>query len=200
LRVEFNDNFKDFLDTLDTILPRPEALPYVKLAKPLGLIKIKKESLNPPVSIKEYVPGEGFYYLGRSYRLKLVENIKNESPLKLHQSRFELHRSPQSQGREHFINWYTLHLQAILDRQINNLIHRIGASPTSVKIRDLGYIFSYYGHNCDINFHWRVAMLPRCAIAYLVTHELVHLIEPNHNNAFWDRVGVDIAKLSPGAR
>lgn len=39
LRVEFNDNFKDFLDTLDTILPRPEALPYVKLAKPLGLIK-----------------------------------------------------------------------------------------------------------------------------------------------------------------
>ena len=26
------------------------------------------------------------------------------------------------------------------------------------------------------------------AIAYLVTHELVHLIEPNHNNAFWDRV------------
>jgi type I restriction enzyme R subunit len=39
LRVEFNDTFKDFLDTLDTILPRPEALPYVKDAKKLGLIK-----------------------------------------------------------------------------------------------------------------------------------------------------------------
>ena len=39
LRVEFADKLKDFLQTLDTILPRPEALPYVKDAKKLGLIK-----------------------------------------------------------------------------------------------------------------------------------------------------------------
>ncbi|MEG3918503.1 HsdR family type I site-specific deoxyribonuclease [Microcoleus sp. T3_A4] len=42
LRVEFNNYLKDFLDTLDTILPRPEArYPYnfVQDAKKLGLIK-----------------------------------------------------------------------------------------------------------------------------------------------------------------
>jgi len=42
LRVEFNNYLKDFLDTLDTILPRPEArYPYnfVKDAKKFGLIK-----------------------------------------------------------------------------------------------------------------------------------------------------------------
>lgn len=39
LRVEFADKLKDFLETLDTVLPRPEALPYVKDAKKLGLIK-----------------------------------------------------------------------------------------------------------------------------------------------------------------
>jgi len=60
LRVEFNDTFKDFLDTLDTILPRPEALPYVKDAKKLGLIKksvadlYRDEKLNL-VSAKEKV-------------------------------------------------------------------------------------------------------------------------------------------------
>ena len=60
LRVEFNDTFKDFLDTLDTILPRPEALPYVKNAKKLGLIKksvadlYRDEKLNI-VSAKEKV-------------------------------------------------------------------------------------------------------------------------------------------------
>jgi hypothetical protein len=31
-------------------------------------------------------------------------------------------------------------------------------------------------------------MLPRSLIEYVVVHELVHLIEPNHTNAFWDRV------------
>jgi type I restriction enzyme R subunit len=60
LRVEFNDTFKDFLDTLDTILPRPEALSYVKDAKKLGLIKksvadlYRDEKLNL-VSAKEKV-------------------------------------------------------------------------------------------------------------------------------------------------
>ncbi|WP_445300158.1 M48 metallopeptidase family protein [Microcoleus sp. D3_18_C4] len=31
-------------------------------------------------------------------------------------------------------------------------------------------------------------MLPRVMIEYVVIHELVHLIEPHHTNAFWDRV------------
>lgn len=63
LRVEFNNYFKDFLDTLDTILPRPEARypdNFVKDAKKLGLIKksvadlYRDEKLNI-VSAKEKV-------------------------------------------------------------------------------------------------------------------------------------------------
>jgi type I restriction enzyme R subunit len=63
LRVEFNNYLKDFLDTLDTILPRPEARsPYnfVQDAKKLGLIKksvadlYRDEKLNI-VSAKEKV-------------------------------------------------------------------------------------------------------------------------------------------------
>jgi type I restriction enzyme R subunit len=63
LRVEFNDYFKDFLNTLDTILPRSEARqPYnfVRDAKKLGFIKkavadlYRDEKLNI-VSAKEKV-------------------------------------------------------------------------------------------------------------------------------------------------
>jgi type I restriction enzyme R subunit len=63
LRVEFNNYLKDFLDTLDTILPRPEArYPYnfVQDAKKFGLIKksvadlYRDEKLNI-VSAKEKV-------------------------------------------------------------------------------------------------------------------------------------------------
>lgn len=39
LRVQFNHLFKAFLDSLDAVLPRPEALPFVKDAKQLGYIK-----------------------------------------------------------------------------------------------------------------------------------------------------------------
>ena len=52
---------------------------------------LKKESFNSPTCVKEYVSGEGFYYLGRSYLLKLVDEVKRQPSLKLYQSRFQLH-------------------------------------------------------------------------------------------------------------
>ena len=45
LRAEFTVKLKQFLDTLDLVLPRPEGLPYVKDAKQLGLIYTEARSL-----------------------------------------------------------------------------------------------------------------------------------------------------------
>jgi type I restriction enzyme R subunit len=41
LRARFTVTLREFLQTLNTILPRPEALPYVDDAKQLGLIRTK---------------------------------------------------------------------------------------------------------------------------------------------------------------
>jgi predicted metal-dependent hydrolase len=76
----------------------------------------------------------------------------------------------------------------MLDTQIAALVNRVGASPRSVQVRELGYRWGSCGHKGDLYFHWRVGMLPRTMIEYVVVHELVHLIEPHHTNAFWDRV------------
>jgi predicted metal-dependent hydrolase len=147
---------------------------------------IKKESYRAPTGTKTYLPGEGFYYLGRSYRLRLVDTAK--TPLQLYQSRFELVRSQQHRGQEHFIQWYRTHLHPHLETTINPLINRVGASPRSLQVRELGYRWGSCSPRNDLYFHWRVAMLPRSMIEYIVVHELVHLIEPHHNRAFWDRV------------
>jgi len=77
--------------------------------------------------------------------------------------------------------------ESILDTQIAAVVDRLEASPRSVQVRDLGYRWGSCGHKGDLYFHWPVAMLPRTMIEY-VAHELVHLIEPNHNHAFWDRL------------
>jgi predicted metal-dependent hydrolase len=149
---------------------------------------IEKESLNPPIPAKEYVSGEGFYYLGRSYSLKLVDGVEGKPPLRLYQSRFELQQEALAHGREAFIRWYCDRLPSILDTQIAALGDRLEVSPCSVQVRDLGYRWGSCGHKGDLYFHWRVAMLPRSMIEYLAIHEMVHLIEPHHNHAFWDRV------------
>jgi predicted metal-dependent hydrolase len=149
---------------------------------------IQKESFKPPADTKEYVPGEGFYYLGRSYRLTLVNRKLGQPPLRLYRSRFELLRSQQNRGQELFIQWYRRHLQPHLESTIKALVNRVGASPRSLQVRELGYRWASCGHQGDLYFHWRVAMLPRAMIEYVVVHEMVHLIEPRHTSSFWERV------------
>ena len=168
------------IETLEKIVNEKRYWIYSKL--------LKKESLNPPVGVKEYVCGEGFYYLGRSYRLKLVDGVKRQPPLKFYQSRFELHREEQLRGRECFVKWYGDRLRPILNTYIPAFVNHIGAFPRSVQVRELGYRWGSCGHKGDLYFHWRVAMLPRTMIEYVVVHEMVHLIEPHHTHAFWDRV------------
>ena len=42
---------------------------------------------------------------------------------------------------------------------------------------------------CDservISFNWRLVMMPPSIIDYVVVHELAHIMEMNHSNAFW---------------
>jgi len=63
---------------------------YTKLAS--------KALLAWPHREPEYVPGEGFAYLGRWYRLRYVDAPaeRTELPLRLLQGRFHLHRDAQA--------------------------------------------------------------------------------------------------------
>lgn len=168
------------IETLEKVVDEKRLWIYSKL--------LKKESLNLPTAVKKYVSGEKFYYLGRSYRLKLIDSVKGQPSLRLYQSRFELQREAQARGREEFIKWYGDRLPKILDTQIAVCVKGIGASPRSVQVRELGYRWGSCGHKGDLYFHWRVAMLPPAMMEYVVVHELVHLIEPHHERAFWDKL------------
>ena len=39
-----------------------------------------------------------------------------------------------------------------------------------------------------IRIHWATMLMPPSIVDYILVHELVHLIEPNHSSAFWQRV------------
>ena len=44
----------------------------------------------------------------------------------------------------------------------------------------------------NLNFHYRIALLPEPLADYLIVHELCHLGQMNHSQAFWDLVGQTI--------
>lgn len=138
---------------------------------------------------KKYVTGEGFFYLGRKYRLKLIYNEPNKSePLKFRDGRFLLNNGKAKQGHELFVKWYSKRGQQWLEKKVLQLSTRVAKKPNSIQVRDLGYRWGSCTKQNQLLFHWRTILLPPERIEYLILHELVHLIEHSHNQRFYDRL------------
>jgi predicted metal-dependent hydrolase len=147
----------------------------------------EKETRQQPARAKEYVSGEGFSYLGRSFRLLLVKD--QEAPLKLSGGRFRLREDYAPRGREAFIHWYIQRARPWLAQRLQGWSSRVGVATDSIDIRDLGYRWGSCSKGGTLNFHWATMQLPPTVIDYVIVHELVHLIEANHTPLFWQHVG-----------
>ena len=137
---------------------------------------------------KEYVSGEDFKYLGRSYRLKVVQS--KEERVKLQCGYLELFvkdRSDLERKRNLVYEWYhekaTLYFFNIL-QEFNNIVKQ---DIKSVKIRQMKTRWgSCNPYKSYINLNIELIKKPRACIEYVVFHELVHLLYPDHSKKFYD--------------
>lgn len=140
---------------------------------------------------KEYVSGEGFYYRGRKYRLKLLDEpqpVRNGERLRFQSGRFLMPRKLAPKGREIFFGWYGKRAAEWIPKRVQLLQGRVGVQSESIEIRDLGFRWGSCTENGKLLFHWRLILLPPERIDYLILHELVHLHEHNHSPAFYERL------------
>ena len=151
---------------------------YKKLAE--------KEALRPPVVMKEYVSGEGFPYLGRSYRLLLVD--AQPVPVKLEAGRLKMRRSAATNGRAHMVNWYRVRAQPWLSERAERIAARVGVTPSGIHVQDLGYRWGSCSRGEKLNFHWKTILLPPRIAEYILAHELVHIRTPHHTLEFWKKL------------
>ncbi|MCA9593753.1 MAG: M48 family metallopeptidase [Myxococcales bacterium] len=177
----------------ELVLSAPETCPLKKME---GFVREKrfwiytklaeKEALLKDAPTKEYVSGEGFPYLGRGYRLLLVD--RQDVPVKLDRGRFKMRRGVAATGRAAMVAWYAEHALAWLPQRVGRLAGRVGVEPGKVVVKDLGFRWGSCGKDATLNFHWRTILLPPRIIEYIVVHELAHLHEPHHTPEFWLRV------------
>jgi hypothetical protein len=140
-----------------------------------------KEESTPKALAPEYVTGETFSYLGRRYRLVLVD--AQQAALDFDGARFLLRRDARP-ADVHFRQWYIATGKDWLAKRIDLLRRRTGPAPTRVLVRDLGYRWGSCGRDGALYVNWRVLQLPVRLVDYVLVHELCHLVEPSHNRAF----------------
>jgi predicted metal-dependent hydrolase len=142
-----------------------------------------KEGLAPKHRGPEFVSGESFSYLGRSYRLAI--GAEQEESLRFDGRRFYLRRDARMGASEHFRRWYISAGKDWLARRVQWLARTTGRSPTCIEVRDLGFRWGSCGRSGGALFNWRLLQLPVRLVDYVIVHELTHLIEPHHGPTFW---------------
>jgi predicted metal-dependent hydrolase len=66
---------------------------------------------------------------------------------------------------------------------------RLGRKPTSLRIGDQKTLWGSCSSRGAISLNWRLVAAPPAVFEYVVVHELCHLVERNHGEAFWQLVG-----------
>lgn len=142
-----------------------------------------KQELAPKGREPEYVSGENFHYLGRAYRLVLV--ARQRAPLAFDGWRFGLRKDARSAAPEHFRRWYIGTGSEWVTRRTHFLMRKMGAEPSKIELRDLGFRWGSCGNSGAVLLNWPLLQLRVRLADYVICHELVHLREPNHGPAFW---------------
>ena len=118
---------------------------------------------------REYVNGEGFLYLGRSYRLQWVG--EQRLPLMLKGGHFLLRRDPKTQADPDaaFKNYYREKGREKIPQRVAMYAPQLGVQINAIRVMDLKHRWaSYSAQTGNINFHWRCMMAPLTVLDYIL--------------------------------
>jgi len=165
-------------EIIETAVKAKEFQIFAKLAK--------WKDLNQGKVNREYVNGQSFLYLGRNYRLNIVEN--QNVPLKISGSFFYLDKNSLDKADKVFKEFYKEKAEQKIKERIKLIEEKFQLKPTAVKVLELQNRWASWTPNNGLNFNWKCIMAPVSVLDYIITHEMVHLTYPNHSTEFWNEL------------
>jgi hypothetical protein len=143
-------------------------------------------------SRREMVNGESHYVLGRRYRLAIVEN-SGKSAVRIRSNRtleLAVSRNLNREEREYLLNeWYRHLLRERLPDLISLWEPRVGVHVREWGIRKMKTRWGTCNQSARrLWFNLELAKKSEACLEFIVVHELVHLLERHHNDAFRSHV------------
>ena len=137
---------------------------------------------------KEFVNGEGFLYLGDTYKLCIID--KTDASLTLNTNGFVLAREHVEDAKEVFKKWYRKEARKKISERVAGYSALSGIRYNKVNITNAQKRWGSCSAKGNLNFSWRLIMAPLKVIDYVVVHELAHIEEKNHSKKFWGKVKI----------
>jgi len=152
-------------------------------------IKRKKKEISQKVAQKKkrhYITGEKFECLGKLYTLVIKENHKyafsTSGDELIMNSRY------QKSAKSMLIYWYKNQAYKYISKRAKFFADILHLKFNKINITGANTRWGSCSNNKNLNFTWRLVLAPKQVVDYVIVHELVHLIEMNHSERFWNRV------------
>lgn len=141
---------------------------------------------------KELVNGESALYLGRQYRIEVVQNSSEEIRF---EQRFLIPARLSGERKRVLREWYLDRAKEKILSRAKKFANDLGVEFANAKIVDNRYRWGSCTIQDNINFNWRLIKAPMFVVDYVIVHELAHLLEANHTPRFWNIVRAQSCKM-----
>jgi predicted metal-dependent hydrolase len=127
--------------------------------------------------------GERLQILKRSNQNKLMEIKVEKDHLVV-----DLDSSLKKQHKMEIERWLIERANERIDLKTQFLSEKTGFGYNKLSIRRQKSTWGSCSRRRNLSFNWRLIMAPESILEYVIIHELCHLQEMNHSDAFWKLV------------
>ena len=189
---------------LHVIVKAPEGSPLAdveaKIHKRASWIIKQQRELErylPHLPPRQYVSGETHRYLGRQYRLKVIEGTSANGTGSVERDRSYIYVTTQDKTDKERIkrrldDWYRAHAKVIFRERLEACypkIEHLDVVYPDLAIRVLKSRWGSCSPKGRITLNVKLIQVPKAYIDYVIFHELCHLQEPNHTPRFYELLG-----------
>lgn len=157
-------------------------------------IKRRSDAPPPPCSEREFVDGETVLYLGRQYRLKVVESAEG-SGSRIWAGWYQVTIPPGLKGekrrqavRRGLLGSLKEHADLYLPQRLAEVCRRLGLEKPSAIVREQKKRWGSCDARGVLRINWRIVQAPIPCIEYVLVHELAHLRHRTHDDLFWRKL------------
>lgn len=156
----------------------------------LGWVKRQRSHFQaqPRQSAREMIGGESHYFLGRRYRLRVIERAGPTGVVLRNRTTMEIYVPPGVTTTRRMAilhRWYRDRLRELVSPMLAKWQTIVGASAADLGIKKMK---TKWG-SCNIKarriwLNLELAKKPLECLEYVLVHELTHLLERHHNERF----------------
>ncbi len=149
-----------------------------------------RDQLRPVHPTRGFIDGETYRYLGREYRLLLVDEPGEPVRLSAGRLRLDMATAADTQlARRSVTAWYRRVGLSWAQGRLQPWAARMDVMEPDVTVRDVGRRWGTYRPGDtgggQMALHWAVFQLPAQLVDYVIAHELAHIRVAGHGPDYW---------------